>query len=1228
MALLRASIAFVLLLVLSVSAMAQDKTVDSVFDGPSLDLFPYLLAVETDKPVVTIKTAEDSTGLLMELPAKGPEPVHRWVVVTLTNSGSEAREVVVATPHQGFAGSGVFWPKPIGSRIQNVVAAGQATIAPLRVTNSDAFALRIEPKGRVTVAMELTRAGLDEIELWPRVAFDTKTEQNGFYRGVILGIATLLGVIALSLYAVRSISVFPFASVFIWASIGFIALEAGYLPQINDALPKFYQLGSEIRAVVEGLMLIGLILCLTSFADLRKRRPVAGNILLLAAGLLLALPVYGWFEPARASGIARLCFAAVAAFGLFIIAIMWREGAARARASLLSWVMIVAWTLLAGIAAFTPATDSFAKPLLSAGLLLVLLTLGFTLAQFAFGQGFLAQRFFAEDARRALALAASQQCVWDWQVEEGHLHVGEDIEKILGLRKGSLRDNTPEAWIEFIHPADRSAYLAAVEEAARRGQGGFSQEFRLRRGDGTYRWFLLRARAIPGPDQQAARCIGTLSDITATRRAQDQLLSDAVHDRVTGLPNRALLLDRVEREISAAGRKPVNNLYLMLIDLDRFKAVNDGLGHETGDGLLKIVGRRLAAIASEHDTVARMPGDQFAILFHGDKPKRDILPFTDKVRATVSKPVNMRPQEIFLTASIGVSALREGRLTAEGLAKDAAVALYEAKRRGKDTVEFFREAMRDDRTELVVLEAELRRALERNEIEVLYQPVARLADMELAGFEALMRWRHKSMGLLAPEAFLGLAETTGIIKDIGRYVLNEAGRQLGTWQRAFRPHDPLFVAVNVSSIQFLAADLIDDVKSLLARENLIRDTLKIEVTESVVMESPEKVIQILDRLKQMGIGLACDDFGTGYSSLSNLRRLPFDTLKIDRSFVEVDSDDAKAALILESIILLSHDLGLAVVAEGIQSQDDVDRLGALACDFGQGYFIGEPMTAKQVVDVLSGVPFGAARNKTAIDTLWERMGGTSNVRVPEPLPAPVQASPPAPAPAPVAAAETKAEPVEPAGIAPSRRTEKPPVVMLPPLTPPVFERSAARRVASESSPASPPPTQAPPPAPPVEMVDETSDLVKSESNHGVSRPLPGVAPMAPRAAMRTKAEQAEPPVEPSEPDEPLGPPEPEELLGWDKLRELERAPLPGEAPQMDTPSVPEELPETELPETEVPEREEPVAPEGSGVTADAPLAAEVEAQPDEGAAQKEKASRLGRKLRRKTQNKDQPPIEV
>jgi EAL domain-containing protein (putative c-di-GMP-specific phosphodiesterase class I) len=434
---------------------------------------------------------------------------------------------------------------------------------------------------------------------------------------------------------------------------------------------------------------------------------------------------------------------------------------------------------------------------------------------------------------------------------------------------------------------------------------------------------------------------------------------------------------------------------------------------------------------------------------------------------------------------------------------------------------------------------------------------------------------------------MGLAETTGIVKDIGHHVLNEAGRQLGIWQRAFRPHDPLFVTVNLSSNQFLDADLIEDVKSLLTREGLVRDTLKLEVTESVMMENPGLVSHILERLKQMGVGVACDDFGTGYSSLSNLRRMPFDTLKVDRSFIEADADDAKAALILESIILLAHDLGLAIVAEGIGSQEDVDRLGALACDLGQGYFIGEPMTAKQVVDVLSGVPLTAAQHKTTINSVWERMAGTSNVRVPEPLPdlepEPKKAHAKDIKPDPkaakqagsVAAAVNPPEPApavgrHPPGAAPLRppperqliQPGKPAIVLLPPLTPPVFVKHGA---GTSKSPAANPPSSSAEHPPmraahePDGIHEKTSDLVQSEPAHAV-RPQPGGAPMAPRAT------------------------------DFEEIDDAEESEFSDEGP------------------------------------ADANEASD---QPeDDAAAQKARALRLGKKLRRKALAKDRPPAEA
>jgi len=367
-----------------------------------------------------------------------------------------------------------------------------------------------------------------------------------------------------------------------------------------------------------------------------------------------------------------------------------------------------------------------------------------------------------------------------------------------------------------------------------------------------------------------------------------------------------------------------------------------------------------------------MPGDQFAILYHEMPGGRGVDGFAQALLDTVGRPVKFEDQEYFLTASIGVAQYRPDVQDADKLLKDAAVALYEARRKGMGAVELFNPSMIDDRAELVVLEAELRRAIERNEIEVHYQPIARLADMHLAGFEALVRWRHPSMGLLAPESFISLAEETGMIRDIGRVVLNEAGRQLGIWQRAYRSAEPAFVAVNISSAQLIEPSLLDDVKQIIGREGLLRGSFKIEVTESLVMEYPERAAQILERFRELGVGLSCDDFGTGYSSLSSLRKLPFDTLKVDRSFIASEAQDHRADVILRSIIAMGHDLGLAIVAEGIENQDQVDRLGELGCDFGQGYFIGKPMSAKQVNDALAVLPYAQTAGRTAITWLWER----------------------------------------------------------------------------------------------------------------------------------------------------------------------------------------------------------------------------------------------------------------
>ncbi|NNF79385.1 MAG: EAL domain-containing protein, partial [Rhizobiales bacterium] len=569
-------------------------------------------------------------------------------------------------------------------------------------------------------------------------------------------------------------------------------------------------------------------------------------------------------------------------------------------------------------------------------------------------RGVIHSRFFEDSGRRALALAGSEQCVWDWQEENGLLYVGPELERALGVEQGLLTRGGLRAWLSLINPADRAGYVSAVEAAVVRGRGTFSQEFRLRRADKTYRWYELRARAMPGEHGRAIRCIGTLGDITASKRAEESLLFDAVRDRITDLPNRVLFVDRLEREMLRAAGDEDQQLHVLVVDLDRFKNVNDSLGHVAGDALLRTMARRLGTLVSSEDTLARLAGDQFGVITDTGGSARTVEDFANEVCRTLAEPCEIGDREVFLTASVGIASWREDSGTAEDLLKDAEIALYEAKRNGKDSVRSFEPSMRDDRPELLHLEAELRRALERNEMEVLYQPIMRLEDQELAGFEALVRWRHPKRGLLLPEEFISLAEESGLIEEIGEFVLNEAARQLGIWQRAFRPKQPLFMSINVSHAQLLGRKLVDEVQTLLSREDLADGTLKLEITESMVMENPELSVQVLRRLKQLGVGLSCDDFGTGYSSLATLQRLPFDVLKVDKSFLEVDPEDDAAEIILQSIIDLAANLEMAVVAEGVESQEQSERLQDMGCDFAQGYLFGEPMTSRKVIDSLGG----------------------------------------------------------------------------------------------------------------------------------------------------------------------------------------------------------------------------------------------------------------------------------
>jgi diguanylate cyclase (GGDEF)-like protein/PAS domain S-box-containing protein len=576
--------------------------------------------------------------------------------------------------------------------------------------------------------------------------------------------------------------------------------------------------------------------------------------------------------------------------------------------------------------------------------------IGFTVMQHAFAGG-VTHGIVSDVERRALALTGAGDMIWDWDVSVDKVFTSPETEALLGLKRGALQ-GPAAGWLDVLHPLDRDRFRAALDGVIEQRRGRLQQDFRLRAPDGHYLWLALRARPVVGSDGEVVRLVGTLTDVTEFKNTEERLLHDAVHDNLTGLPNRELFLDRLESILALAKADQAIRPTVLVIDLDRFKQVNDSVGIAVGDSILLTLARRLSRLLKPQDTLARLGGDQFALILLSERDSERIIGFAETLRRALRAPITFNDREIFLTASMGVALADGAPHRTEELLKDAELAMYHAKRIGGDRIEMFKPSMRARKADRLVLESELRRALEREEITILYQPIVRLEDRAIAGFEALARWDHPKMGRMSPSDFISIAEEIGLIVDLGLFVLERTARQLALWQRAARNRDPVFASVNVSSRQLLRQDLVHDLRTIIARSSIARGTLKLELTESLVMENPEHSAQMLARIRELGAGLALDDFGTGHSSLSYLQRFPFDTIKIDQSFVRT-SNKGSRPVILRSIIALAHDLGMEVVAEGAETDSDAVELYQLGCEYAQGFAFGEPVSAEKARTMLA-----------------------------------------------------------------------------------------------------------------------------------------------------------------------------------------------------------------------------------------------------------------------------------
>ncbi len=939
-------IAFSVFLTANMPTRAADPVSVSV-DDIALDITGAIDAYVRADRTLKISTAPDAEGIVrrIEVRSKKDEGTSYWAVFALANTSDEQIDRLIVAPHYRLVDSGMIWPDLDRTRITGITPSEGFALDRQQDTSADVFLITLDPGAVITLIAEQNIESLPKLYLWEPSAYKDTVNSYTLYHGIVLGISGLLAVFLTILFVVKGSAMFPATAALAWGVLAYVCVDFGFWGRIIStevATDPFWRAGAEVFLAASFVVFVYAYLSLnrwhTQFAYL-----IMGWILALIIIMGIAI-----FEPDVAAGIARFSTAATVILGIVLIPYLAWNRFDRAVMLVPTWILLIAWMVAAGAAVTGNISNDIIQPALSGGLVLIVLLLSFTVMQHAFTGGAFAQGLVSDAERSALALSGSGDTLWDWDVARDSIMLGENIVPMLNLTRKVLKAS-PADWQKILHPNDRDRFNATLSAMLEHKRGKISQSFRLRADDGHYHWFKLKARPMLNLAGDVSRCIGTLTDITDQKKSEERLLADSIRDHLTGLENREIFVERLETIIALAASNENLRPTVFFIDIDNFQDINIQHGYSVGDTILLSVSRRLSRLLKTGDSLARLSGDQFALLLLSENEPRQIAAFAEALNTAIKSPIDFADQDLRLAASVGLATWTAEHTMAEQLMRDAELARTEAKRLGGNQTITFQPAMRSTKDDTVILLEDMRRGLERGEFKVIYQPIVSLQERVTSGFEALVRWEHPRLGTLMPSDFVPIAERSGLINNIGMLVVEKAAMDFAELNRATGQR--IFVSINISSRELLRNDIVTDISNALTTSSLSPDLMRIEVTESMVMENPEHATQILKRIKSLGVGTSLDDFGTGYSSLSYLLRFPFDTIKIDKSFVQARMHHERL-VILRSIIGLAHNLNQTIIAEGVEYESDVTDLIQLGCEYAQGYLFAEPVQLEDAIGMV------------------------------------------------------------------------------------------------------------------------------------------------------------------------------------------------------------------------------------------------------------------------------------
>ncbi|MDC9700930.1 MAG: EAL domain-containing protein [Alphaproteobacteria bacterium] len=871
-----------------------------------------------------------------------------WAVFALANRSEEALERLLVSDYYHFPGSGMVWPDLGVSRIASITPSQGPPPRPLSYWGADVFVISLNPGEVITFVLELRADNLPHLYLWEKDAYENKLNGLAFFHGLLAGISGLLALLLTLAFVVRWSLFFPAAALFSWSVFAYFCVEFGLLDRvfgISGSGNPFYRAGAEI------MMPVTLLIFIFTFLKLRYWHVYFVYVVFFWLFCLLMLLGVALYQPPIAAGLARFSFAFLGVIVFLLLLFLGFKRCDRAIVLIPAWSLFLLWLFGAGAAIAGRWEGDLVFLAIMSGLVVVVLVMTVTVVQYAFSGGVAILTKETDAGRKALALSGCGVSVWDWSIVQKRVFTGAEFSTSLGYDPESLSCSIKK-WLSHVYLADRSVLEVTLRTAVEQRGGCVDTKFRILRSDGRIAWVHLKARPVIGSEGKIVRCIGTLNDITVARVAQERLMHDAIYDNLTGLPNRPLFLDRLGMIMKLSYTGKLRHPAVLLFAFHDLKEVG---GQLVSDSILLTMTYRLSRIIDQCDTLGRLSGNRLAvILISASDPKR-IASFAREAKEALKVPIMLHGQEVSLVPLIGLSLYKHSHKDADALLSEAEIAMRHTSKLETDRIGIFDPVMIADKMEYGPLGSELNHAITSDEFEFLYQPVMTLSDPVpvIAGFEVMVRWNHPRLGPLNSDEFVEFFDEDEKISEFFLYVVNHAAIQLRNWQALLRDRCELFMSIKLFSERLLRYEVVNDLKQIFLHTGIFPRSLKIEISESVLMLNMELAARIIRDLRNLESGVILDTFGTRYLALECLESCPFEMIRVSKPFVSVNGV-GKRSVILGSIIEMMRDLGIFVLVSGLDCPEDVYDLGEMGCKFGQGYVFGKPVPAKEVKKKLTG----------------------------------------------------------------------------------------------------------------------------------------------------------------------------------------------------------------------------------------------------------------------------------